>query len=866
MAKKNIDSFSLDQMNIQGDGTGTDIRLGGGVDDKVTVVAAEHKFSVGGKRIGVQVGLVSELESLDTTNLANCIISVAGRTTLGDTGAGHYLYFSSGRPASPDGFYYVIGAGADDYFKRVSNQGEDQVYVRDDLSTTSIANGGVITVYGVSVVGDSGEDEIWIYRSTGRTLITLGTNYITGPGTDDYWEKLGKTSANPVISSVAVLQTSTTTDGGTAQLLGHTTAGDAGDPKQVIYHATGRSGITLGMFYLTGPGADDYWEFVDKSHINPMWAGANGDGTADDSTLFETLFDLSDDLDLWIDLAGREYQVTIELAVPHPTAVRVRNGKLTSTGAQPLYLNSASYNASTMHFKDVTFEGATYGVKLKSTYFMRFDNCGFIGSVAGVHSTGCFGSYFEACGFSSTCKYGYVGLGTAATTYDGDHTFESCIVNVTGIGFVFHNESSLAGPHGNRVLDCLQQAPASIKVYASNCGSSVKPLTIEGNYWETAQSSNVDASDIGLGTIDIADGSIAQFHDRSWVYLDNLPYGTAGVHDSRLHCKQTNQTLVESGTFGHSEIDTVEIYPGNYTVLNYDHAVNKVASSWKNAANIVLCARLRSWAADGYDTSVTNLFPTPASPASSISVQTGSPTITSVTAEPGVLTEIARIVGAVGETVLFSPTQMVNPNDTTKTVCMTLWMKASAATDMRLISRDISGGTTYFNVKEYWQPYVAIIPQNSINRNQFRLYFSEAGTVDVANVSITKWDNEREMYQFIESGKVACGGKPSYASPPMVERAADPPDPPEGQSVLWQSDGTGSGDDGDIMAKVTSASVTSLSTLLKKGGMMQLGEQGSAPSGIADNAIIFAEDNGSGKTRLMVQFGTGAAQQIAIEP
>jgi hypothetical protein len=39
-----------------------------------------------------------------------------------------------------------------------------------------------------------------------------------------------------------------------------------------------------------------------------------------------------------------------------------------------------------------------------------------------------------------------------------------------------------------------------------------------------------------------------------------------------------------------------------------------------------------------------------------------------------------------------------------------------------------------------------------------------------------------------------------------------------------------------------------------------------APAGIANNAIIFAEDDGAGKTRLMVQFGTGAAQQIAIEP
>lgn len=38
----------------------------------------------------------------------------------------------------------------------------------------------------------------------------------------------------------------------------------------------------------------------------------------------------------------------------------------------------------------------------------------------------------------------------------------------------------------------------------------------------------------------------------------------------------------------------------------------------------------------------------------------------------------------------------------------------------------------------------------------------------------------------------------------------------------------------------------------------------SAPS--ANQVVIFAEDNGAGKTRLMAQFNTGAAQQIAIEP
>ena len=43
--------------------------------------------------------------------------------------------------------------------------------------------------------------------------------------------------------------------------------------------------------------------------------------------------------------------------------------------------------------------------------------------------------------------------------------------------------------------------------------------------------------------------------------------------------------------------------------------------------------------------------------------------------------------------------------------------------------------------------------------------------------------------------------------------------------------------------------------------------EATAPSSPASNTVeIYAEDNGSGKTRIMALFATGAAQQIAIEP
>ena len=49
---------------------------------------------------------------------------------------------------------------------------------------------------------------------------------------------------------------------------------------------------------------------------------------------------------------------------------------------------------------------------------------------------------------------------------------------------------------------------------------------------------------------------------------------------------------------------------------------------------------------------------------------------------------------------------------------------------------------------------------------------------------------------------------------PIVERSSDPADPDEGRAVIWQSDGTGSGDDGDILVKISAGGSTKTTTLI----------------------------------------------------
>lgn len=49
-------------------------------------------------------------------------------------------------------------------------------------------------------------------------------------------------------------------------------------------------------------------------------------------------------------------------------------------------------------------------------------------------------------------------------------------------------------------------------------------------------------------------------------------------------------------------------------------------------------------------------------------------------------------------------------------------------------------------------------------------------------------------------------------------------------------------------------------------GALTISEMTAPAAPAANGAVIYAEDDGSGKTRLMVKFASGAAQQIAIQP
>lgn len=86
--------------------------------------------------------------------------------------------------------------------------------------------------------------------------------------------------------------------------------------------------------------------------------------------------------------------------------------------------------------------------------------------------------------------------------------------------------------------------------------------------------------------------------------------------------------------------------------------------------------------------------------------------------------------------------------------------------------------------------------------------------------------------------------------------------------VGWSANAAGAGDAYSIDTQLVraAAGVIGLLDASTGGASLELTEQSAPSAPGANKARIFLEDNGGGKSRLMVRFPSGASQQIAIEP
>lgn len=128
------------------------------------------------------------------------------------------------------------------------------------------------------------------------------------------------------------------------------------------------------------------------------------------------------------------------------------------------------------------------------------------------------------------------------------------------------------------------------------------------------------------------------------------------------------------------------------------------------------------------------------------------------------------------------------------------------------------------------------------NSNTLEIGSAAAGTGTIRNVSILRGT---ATHISLQSGRTIFSASPSISNATSLQFS---------NGTDWNR-ALAFGANGGIV-------ITNGST----GGQSLEFREMTAPSGSANVATIYAEDNGAGKTRLMVIFGSGAAQQIAIEP
>jgi hypothetical protein len=74
--------------------------------------------------------------------------------------------------------------------------------------------------------------------------------------------------------------------------------------------------------------------------------------------------------------------------------------------------------------------------------------------------------------------------------------------------------------------------------------------------------------------------------------------------------------------------------------------------------------------------------------------------------------------------------------------------------------------------------------------------------------------DDGKLIQLNSSGEIPEALVPEMSPLRLDALSADPDDPADGSAVLWISDGTGTGDDGDVLMKITVGATTKTITLV----------------------------------------------------
>ena len=95
------------------------------------------------------------------------------------------------------------------------------------------------------------------------------------------------------------------------------------------------------------------------------------------------------------------------------------------------------------------------------------------------------------------------------------------------------------------------------------------------------------------------------------------------------------------------------------------------------------------------------------------------------------------------------------------------------------------------------------------NANLYSIRSFDNNSVSVARLSIERSSGNVGIGLSLAAYLLHANGEIA-----LNELSADPADPTEGSTVMWMSDGTGYGDDGDLVAKIKAAGTTKTFTVI----------------------------------------------------
>lgn len=160
----------------------------------------EYLFTIAGQRVAARVDVLADLANLNTTNLNDCLVIVLGHLAKTDGKGAYYIYFSTGRPASPDEFYEVTGPGTDDWYKRwISSQPDTEDNTWEDTIGVGVvdvdgSNYQKTTIVSETTLSFSGSLGSTVQKTIQLWVIDAGQNLIVPAANDPH----GKYVSSPI--------------------------------------------------------------------------------------------------------------------------------------------------------------------------------------------------------------------------------------------------------------------------------------------------------------------------------------------------------------------------------------------------------------------------------------------------------------------------------------------------------------------------------------------------------------------------------------------------------------------------------------------------------------------------------------------